>query len=197
MNVWRKFGIEKTMMNFKGFFFFKFSTEKGLMDVLEHGPWIIRNIPIILNKWSPSVSLTKEDLTKVPLWVKLHDIPIVGFTEDGLSLIASKVGHPKMLDLYTSFMCVEAWGCPNFARALVEISSMTDFKETIKVATPNIEGKGHMIDTVRVEYEWKPPRCSCCKVFGHKDNQCPKVIVIEAVKEPNMVDGIKLSEDGF
>ncbi|GKB34076.1 homeobox protein knotted-1-like protein 6, partial [Tanacetum coccineum] len=27
---------------------------------------------------------------------------------------------------------------------------------------------------VRVEYEWKPPRCVCCKVFGHVQEECPK-----------------------
>lgn len=38
--------------------------------------WMIRTIPIILNPWSPNASLTKEDLTKVPVWVKLHDVPM-------------------------------------------------------------------------------------------------------------------------
>nr|GEW42875.1 hypothetical protein [Tanacetum cinerariifolium] len=30
--------------------------------------------------------------------------------------------------------------------------------------------------TIRVEYEWKPPRCACCKVFGHIQEECPKNI---------------------
>ncbi|XP_071699103.1 uncharacterized protein [Rutidosis leptorrhynchoides] len=145
------------------------------MDVMEHGPWIIRTIPIILNKWSPNVSLTKEDLTKVPVWVKLHDIPLLGYTEDGLSLMASRISNPKLLDTYTSTMCVEAWGRPNFAQALIEVSADTDFKDEIKVANPSHDGQGRTIDLVRVEYEWKPPRCSRCKVFGHTDIQCPKV----------------------
>ncbi|GKD46090.1 RNA-directed DNA polymerase, eukaryota, reverse transcriptase zinc-binding domain protein [Tanacetum coccineum] len=33
--------------------------------------------------------------------------------------------------------------------------------------------------TVRVEYEWKPRRCSCCKVFGHTQKECPKDIGLE------------------
>lgn len=45
-----KYGMQKIMMNAKGFFFFKFSTEKGVEDVLENGPWMIRNVPIILDK---------------------------------------------------------------------------------------------------------------------------------------------------
>ena len=96
-------------MNEKGFYFFKFASNQGVVDVIEKGPWIIRSIPIILNKWSPNVSLTKEDLTKVPVWVKLRDVPLAGFNQDGLSAIATKVGKPIMLDSYTSTMCMRSW----------------------------------------------------------------------------------------
>ncbi|GJY55160.1 RNA-directed DNA polymerase, eukaryota, reverse transcriptase zinc-binding domain protein [Tanacetum coccineum] len=39
---------------------------------------------------------------------------------------------------------------------------------------PKINGKGHYIGNIRVEYEWKPPRCTSCKVFGHIHDECPK-----------------------
>ncbi|GKB15752.1 hypothetical protein Tco_0849675, partial [Tanacetum coccineum] len=41
---------------------------------------------------------------------------------DGLSLIATQIGKPIMLDAFTSLMCEDSWGRINFARALVEIS---------------------------------------------------------------------------
>ncbi|GJS29649.1 ARID DNA-binding domain-containing protein [Tanacetum coccineum] len=34
--------------------------------------------------------------------------------------------------------------------------------------------EGHYTCNVRVEYEWKPPRCSSCKVFGHIHEECTK-----------------------
>lgn len=80
------------MLNAKGFFFFKFANEKGLMDVLESGPWMIRNNPIFLNKWTTNISVYKKIHTLVPVWFKIHDIPFAGFTEDGLSAIATKIG---------------------------------------------------------------------------------------------------------
>ncbi|GKD43465.1 ribonuclease H-like domain-containing protein, partial [Tanacetum coccineum] len=39
---------------------------------------------------------------------------------------------------------------------------------------PKIIKEGHYTCNVRVEYEWKPPRCSSCKVFGHIHKECPK-----------------------
>ncbi|GKB01160.1 zinc knuckle CX2CX4HX4C containing protein [Tanacetum coccineum] len=64
------------MMSSKGFFFFQFKTLKGLEDALENGPWMIHNSPIILKKWSMNTRLCKEELTHIPVWVKIHDVPI-------------------------------------------------------------------------------------------------------------------------
>ncbi|GKC09958.1 zinc knuckle CX2CX4HX4C containing protein, partial [Tanacetum coccineum] len=90
-NAWGKYGIQKIIMNAKGFYFFKFSSKKGVEYILENGPWTVRAIPIILNKWTPSSSLTKENQTRVPILVKIHDVPLAAFTTDGLSVIASKL----------------------------------------------------------------------------------------------------------
>lgn len=190
-NAWGKFGLQKIMMNAKGFFFFKFSSLKGVEDVLENGPWMIRGIPIILNKWNPSVSLTKEDLSRVPVWVKMHDVPIAAFTQDGLSIIATKIGTPLMLDTYTSNMCVDSWGRSSYARAMIELHADRELKESVVVAVPKLDGSGYTRETVRVEYEWKPPRCDVCKVFGHNSANCPN-----CVKEvPKVVTSSV--EDGF
>nr|GFA55494.1 hypothetical protein [Tanacetum cinerariifolium] len=48
-------------------------TTLGMDGVLENGPWMIRNVPIILKKWSSSCNLLKEKLNYVLFGVKLHD----------------------------------------------------------------------------------------------------------------------------
>ncbi|KAJ0615164.1 hypothetical protein HanIR_Chr02g0070901 [Helianthus annuus] len=107
-NNWAKYGLSRLMMNANGFFFFKFKTKEGMDQMLEDGPWLIRNVPIILKEWSASIKMEKEDIKVVPVWVKMHDVPLAAFTEDGLSLVASKIGVPKMLDSYTATMCAES-----------------------------------------------------------------------------------------
>ncbi|GJW68309.1 hypothetical protein Tco_0122733 [Tanacetum coccineum] len=101
-NTCGKFGFQKVIKDEDGFFFFKFALLSGVEQVLEQGPWLIRNIPIILTKWSPNLSLTKDKVSKVPVWVKMHKVPVVAYSEDGLSLIATQVGKPVMLDACTS-----------------------------------------------------------------------------------------------
>nr|GEV29407.1 hypothetical protein [Tanacetum cinerariifolium] len=46
--------------------------------------------------------------------------------------------------------------------------------ENIVMAMPKITREGHYTCNVNVEYEWKPPRFSSCKVFGHIHEECPK-----------------------
>ncbi|GKB66787.1 zinc knuckle CX2CX4HX4C containing protein, partial [Tanacetum coccineum] len=85
-NAWARFGLKRSMFH-HGFFFFQFETKAGMEQVLANGPWSIRFIPIMLNIWNPTKKLIKEEIKSVPVWVKLHDVPVVAYSEVGLSLI--------------------------------------------------------------------------------------------------------------
>ncbi|GJZ40399.1 cytokinin dehydrogenase 3-like protein [Tanacetum coccineum] len=107
-------------------------------------------------------------------WVKLHGVPVTAFSDDGLSAIATKLVTPIMLDSYTSDMCMQSWGRSSYARVMIELRADLELKDNIVVAIPRIQEEGHYTCNVRVEYEWKPPRCSSCKVFGNIHEECPK-----------------------
>ncbi|GJW34259.1 putative reverse transcriptase domain-containing protein, partial [Tanacetum coccineum] len=83
--------------------------KEGMDRVLENGSWLIKMVPLILNVWSPDSDLFKEEIKKVPVWVKFHHVPIVAYSEVGLSLITTQVGKPIRLDAYTSNMCLHSW----------------------------------------------------------------------------------------
>ncbi|GKE18806.1 retrotransposon protein, putative, ty1-copia subclass [Tanacetum coccineum] len=97
-----------------------------------------------------------------------------GPCEDGLSAIATNLGTPLMLDSYTSDMCMQSWGRSSYARVMIELRADVELKDNIIVAMPKITKEGHYICNVHVEYEWKPPRCESCKIFGHVHEECPK-----------------------
>nr|GEW29831.1 hypothetical protein [Tanacetum cinerariifolium] len=69
--------------------------------VLEHGLWLIRNVPFILRKWTLCSKLSKEELNSIYTWIKLHGVPISAFTADDLSAITTHLGTPVMLDSCT------------------------------------------------------------------------------------------------
>ncbi|GJY92694.1 hypothetical protein Tco_0508476 [Tanacetum coccineum] len=190
-NTWGKYGFKRVIKDDDGFYFFQFTSQTGLEQVLEQGPWMIRNTPIMLNKWSPNMSLTKDKVTKVPVWVKMHKVPIVAYYEDGPSLIATQVGTPIMLDTFTSDMCADPWGRLGFARALIEVSVDQELKQEVIMVVPKVDGTGHTMECIRMEYEWKPPLCLDCHVFGHNKEQCPKRVMESA---PNSKE---VQTDGF
>ncbi|GKB80054.1 hypothetical protein Tco_0946949 [Tanacetum coccineum] len=98
-NTWVKYGQVKPMLNSSNeLFFFQFSSLDGFDAMLEN-----------------------EDVGNVPVWVKLYDVPMIGFSENGLSVIATKLHTHSMLDSFTSDICMQSWGRSTYARAMIEL----------------------------------------------------------------------------
>ncbi|GJZ70700.1 reverse transcriptase domain-containing protein [Tanacetum coccineum] len=111
-NTWGKFEIQKLMRNDDGIFLFKFT-----------------------DKTTPNLPLKKDEVTKAPVWVKMQKVPLVAYSKDGLSLIATQIGKPLMLDAFTYMLNVE-----------------------VTMAVPNEDGFGYTREVIKVKYGWKPPR---------------------------------------
>ncbi|GJU46669.1 proteasome subunit alpha type-5 [Tanacetum coccineum] len=161
-NTWGKYGLLKSMLNSStGLFSFQFSSMDGLNAMLKNGSWFIRNHPLILKKWNPDVNLLKEDVSNVSVWVKLHSVPITAFVEDGLSVIATKLGTPLMLDSYTSDMCLQSWGRSSYARSMIDLRVDVELKDSI-VEYPKNPGLG-VVKNLK-----KPSQASKCVLVGPK-----------------------------
>ncbi|KAK3218486.1 hypothetical protein Dsin_012456 [Dipteronia sinensis] len=52
-----------------------FTDDEACSNVLESGPWLFTGRMVILKKWHPRLILTKETYSKIPVWVKLFNIP--------------------------------------------------------------------------------------------------------------------------
>ncbi|GKF24135.1 hypothetical protein Tco_0076457, partial [Tanacetum coccineum] len=121
-----------------------------------------------------TANLLKEDLILVPICVKLHDISIVAFTADGLSVMATRLGRM------------------DYAHATIDIRVDRELKDEMIIAIPNVEDDEEVLHTVRVEYEWEPPRCRVCMIFGHDKLSCSKWAVDKPKKQHTTYDGFQL-----
>ncbi|GJY59675.1 hypothetical protein Tco_0459567 [Tanacetum coccineum] len=110
--------------------------------------------------------LCKDELTRILVWVKIHDVPIQVFSEDGFSIIASQIDV---------------------------------LKESLTMGVPLIEGSRYTIETVTIEYEWKPPCCDLCKIFSHIHDHCPKKVLIPptVVTSNVVIPTVKKTNYGF
>nr|GEU75960.1 putative reverse transcriptase domain-containing protein [Tanacetum cinerariifolium] len=100
-----------------------------LEDVLENGPWMIHNSPIILKKWTMNSRLCKEELT-----------------------------------------------------------------QSLTMSVPLIDKPWFTIETISIEYEWKPPRYDLCKIFGHVLDHFPKKVSVPYTVVTPIVEK---AHDGF
>ncbi|GJY85184.1 hypothetical protein Tco_0499210 [Tanacetum coccineum] len=82
---------------------------------------------------------------------------MTAFSDDGLSVIANKLGTPLMLDCNTSDMCIQSCGRSSYARAVIELRADVDLKDTIVVAMAKL-------------------------VYGHVLDECPKHIISNVEK---------------
>ncbi|KAJ6414219.1 hypothetical protein OIU84_006947 [Salix udensis] len=156
--VWKKHGLEKVTVMENGFIVFRFSSEETMMEVLSRGPWMFGGKSLILQQWQPGFIFDKNKIRSLPVWVRLHGLPFSLWTMQGLSLAASMVGRPIACDEPT-IQCSRM----DYARVCIELEADTPPVHHFKVAS--VLTKEPI--TVEVSYEWKPSRCSTCKVFGH------------------------------
>ncbi|XP_074315477.1 uncharacterized protein LOC141651676 [Silene latifolia] len=161
--IWDQYDVDRVSFMENGIFLVRLKTLAQKDNLLNSGPYLFENIPIILRPWSKDVDLIKEKVDKVPVWVKLYGIPIK-FWGDFLPSIAGLVGKFVRKDLATQDKTRLS-----FARVMVELTIDQVLKEKVRF----LDEGGQVVD-VRVEYEWKPMSCSICKGLGHGSQHCRK-----------------------
>ncbi|GJR36054.1 RNA-directed DNA polymerase, eukaryota, reverse transcriptase zinc-binding domain protein [Tanacetum coccineum] len=119
----------------------------------------------------PSVCLERTEPIKLPLWVKFRNLPLEAWSAKGISAIASRLGNPLIMDQVTTQMRNLGNGRVGFARVLIEVEACKGLPDQIEIVYKNIDNMETGRKYVKVEYDWKPPLCTFCSVFGHRDEK--------------------------
>ena len=99
-----------------------------MRSVMEKDPWLLAGRYLVLRKWCPGLPMAKDELSKIPVWAKFHNVPIELWTEEGLSHIASVVGLPLYADAAT-----EACSRISFARICKEFDASIPLVDDFEV----------------------------------------------------------------
>ncbi|KAL3507259.1 hypothetical protein ACH5RR_032641 [Cinchona calisaya] len=118
---------------------------------------------IFVKPCSPDLDLSKEELTSVPVWVKLPNLKFNYLSTKTLNKMVSYIGNP----LYTNKITAEQSRL-SFARICVEVNVSSNLPKQI----PYTDEHGRNL-LQEVIYEWVPPKCLKCKTFGHASVNCP------------------------
>nr|GEU30627.1 zinc knuckle CX2CX4HX4C [Tanacetum cinerariifolium] len=87
----------------------------------------------------------------------------------------------------------------SFARCLIEVNSDADLMDVVTIGVPSLTGNDFTKKTIRVEYEWRPPRCDICKIFGHVHDHFPKKVAIPSIVTTSngVTPSVEKANDGF
>ncbi|GJR83925.1 hypothetical protein Tco_0154710 [Tanacetum coccineum] len=185
-----------TIVNSSGLRMLRKRVAYPLVENYVKNTWSKYGLVKLMMNSSSRCTLLKEDAGNVLIWGKFHHVPSITFIEDKLSVIATKLGTPLMFESYTSVMCTKSWGRSSYVRVMIELQVNVESKDTIVVAVLKFVGEGFSMCTIRIKYEWKPPRCSSCKAFGYILDEYPKKIisnVLKNVKNPRQdVTGVQV-----
>ncbi|GJZ49115.1 zinc knuckle CX2CX4HX4C containing protein [Tanacetum coccineum] len=110
-----------------------FNNKEGMQAIIDKGLWMVNNRPLIMQKWNLEIGMQKAEHCKLPVWVRMTDVPLEAWSTDGISALASSLGIPLIMDAITASMCHSGMGRTDFARVLIEMDANKEFKSVIEV----------------------------------------------------------------
>ncbi|CAH9090426.1 unnamed protein product [Cuscuta europaea] len=158
----------------KGWIIFKFQNDADRMKVLNEGPYTIFGKLLMLKVLSEDFSFDDEEFLKVPIWVKLPNLPLQLWNEEAMSEVASMIGTPLTTDRITQERANH-----NFARVLIEVDVSKPPPLLVPIRLPF-----QKVFNQRVVYETFPNYCFHCKKYGHHPFIC-KELAEKEIEEKN------------
>ncbi|KAL0917635.1 hypothetical protein M5K25_012711 [Dendrobium thyrsiflorum] len=138
------------------------------------GVWFFPGKPFLLHKWSPHFWPKRENFTSVPIWLKIHDLPLACWNTKGISKIISKIGIALIVDALT----LEKSRL-TYVRVCVKVTNTTTYLEHIPISIKD------EIMNLRIQNEWKPMPCDTCGSLVHPPALCPsKATSLVAIEIP-------------
>jgi len=145
-----------------GWLIFGFHSELEMLETLSASPYFVFGWPLILKIMPEFFDFQANDMTKLPTWVKLPNLPLRCWTPLCLSKLARMIGKPIHCDIPTANM-----SRLSYARILVEVDLLYELPQAIQVVLPN-----GMPFSQQVTYESLPRFCTRCRVISHSANVC-------------------------
>ncbi|KAK9048204.1 hypothetical protein SSX86_032833 [Deinandra increscens subsp. villosa] len=155
-----------------------------MQSVLQQGAWLFDDVPMVLELWQPDSCLDKPDPSMVPIWISIMDLPLSLWNGGNISQIVSSIGRPIMLDKPTYERCKTKEGVVGYARVLVHALAKNGLPDSVMAQFPTTKSGEGKTCSFSLAYNWKPPICPHCCVFGHNETLCPRAPKVNETTPP-------------
>ncbi|KAL5801162.1 hypothetical protein ACOSQ3_032794 [Xanthoceras sorbifolium] len=174
--IWRTtkdLEIEAMGMNM---FVFRFKCEWDRKRILEGGPWCFDKHLLVLREAHGIGKVSDIDFQFSPMWIQLHNIPLVCMSKDMGRSLGEMVGTVVDVDPGSSGDCLG-----KFLRVKVRVDVEKPLKRLLRVMV----GDPEELCMVLIKYERMPNFCHFCGRIGHLVRECH-------LNVSNIVDDSKL-----
>ena len=145
----------------RGFFIVKFDSTDDRNAILSHVfAWKVR-YPLMAKPWFKDFDPSTESFNKVPLWVRLPNLPLHLWVDSVLEAVGEAIGDFLMVDNASSNVYRTT-----YARILVEVDTSKGLPASICLASPFGDWNQCL------DYEGIPFRCRKCHKTGHLATSC-------------------------
>ncbi|XP_019236346.1 PREDICTED: uncharacterized protein LOC109216625 [Nicotiana attenuata] len=127
MRIWGDLGIDKVAQLNRGVFLVRFHSAESRSKVVEEGVQMFDRKPAIVKPWKPDMEITKEQMEKIPIWVRFTGLDIKYWGKVALTKIAGLIGKPLKADTATT-----KTERLMYARVLVEVKLNQQYPISIK-----------------------------------------------------------------
>lgn len=146
----------------KGFFIVSFNIEQERDNIINQGPWFWGKAGLFTKPWFPEFDENTMKVSTVPVWVRLHNVPLNFWHHKVLTAIGNSLG--KFLKINGERV---NQGIFTFARICVEVDLSQGLSDHITLNYNN---------TLRIQpldYENTAFTCLRCMQTGHLQNTSP------------------------
>nr|GEU96631.1 hypothetical protein [Tanacetum cinerariifolium]GEV08250.1 hypothetical protein [Tanacetum cinerariifolium] len=96
-------------------------------------PWLVDQKPMFVQRWVACICLDKLEPARIPLWVKIYNVPLEACNVEGISRITSIIGTLIIKDKQTTSMCERGYGKASFARVLIEVDVVEGIVDNVEI----------------------------------------------------------------
>lgn len=153
-----------------GHYLFQFSCVEDKIRGLESSGLLrVEGKPLVLIKWDWKLTLNKaETMKSIPSWVKIYNLPLFLWNSSCLSKVVSAFGIPICADQKT----IKQQRL-DYARVYMKVDARKPLLDSFLIS---VKGVDYLL---KLEYDWKPLRCTSCFTFGHIESECKLQIKVK------------------
>jgi hypothetical protein len=144
-------------------FLFKFSKQDHLNRILKQNTWNVNGFPLVLNIWSPQVTMGDVPLILSPFWIQIHGFPLANLTLKNAVAIGKGMG--------SLFQVEDCSGELKTFRSYLRILVKLNVHDPLKPGFLYYRDDGEQFQ-ITFKYERLDIYCTLCGRIGHKNQSC-------------------------